>query len=1258
MVTIRRINTGGAAYTDTQGNLWEADNYFSGGNVYSKTVAIANTVEDPLYQDERWLDKFAYAIPVDNGEYTVNLKFSELFWTEVGQRVFDVNAENQLVIDDLDIFKEAGGINIALDKSFKLKVTDGTLNLDFLASINNAKIDGIEIIPVGTTPTPTPTPTGKTIRINAGGKAYTDSQGNVWSADNYFDIGNTYGITSAIANTGEDPVYQDLRWLKKFSYAIPVENGDYTVKLKFAETYWTAAGKRVFDVSAENQLKIDDLDVFKAAGGNNIAIDQSFNVKVADGTLNLDFLASVNNAIINGIEITPATTPTPTPTPTGKTIRINAGGKAYTDSQGNVWSADNYFDIGNTYGITSAIANTGEDPVYQDLRWLKKFSYAIPVENGDYTVKLKFAETYWTAAGKRVFDVSAENQLKIDDLDVFKAAGGNNIAIDQSFNVKVADGTLNLDFLASVNNAIINGIEITPATTPTPTPTPGAIRINIGGAAYTDTKGNKWDADQAQYLLGNSNIYKTTAEIGKTEDDPIYQDDRYAQNLAYEIPVAAGNYRVNLHFAENFFTDFNDRIFDVSLEGQKVFSDVDIFKQSKNAFFTGNNSALVLSVPTVSVSDGKLNLNLDASVNNALLSGLEIIPLTGPQVILQQTQGRTEVTEGSAGDSYSLVLNTQPTTNVTINVVKGDRLTTDKTSLTFTPANWNVPQTVTVNVVDDKIAQGADNLTISHTISTTDSNYRNLTIPELPVSVNDNDTVAVSFTKKTVASITAPSTAAWGPDGRLYVGTYSGEIRAYTFDENYNVTNTQIITTIQDKAGNKPNILGIAFNPYDQSGSPSIYVAHTRLYGNGGSAFPKTEQSFYSGQVSILDGANFSNLTALVTGLPTSNQDHGINALTFDQKGDLYINVGSNTNAGVINDNIGGLPESPLSAAILKAEISKPGFKGNIKYVLQNPLPPGYEIPAGLTFDPADSQAFGDVANVVPGTDVSVYASGLRNPFGAVFTTKGLLYATDNGHNPDFGELSTSATTSIPAPGAPDELNLIKQGEYYGSANRNRGRTDDRQNVYYGPDQPSIPGVYTAPLTTFASSTNGIDEYRATTFQSQLRGNLIAQQWNQKLYSVALSADGTKVIKNTVINADSPVADGLSVLTGPRGAILGIDYADNSVSVATVDDLYIVDTTAYDIFPWRAPAAGGNTFMIGGKNFGNLGNTEVSIGGQVAKLTAVSSQRISGILPNFTNNQFIDPNKDGLLDVRVNSNGQTSVITDAFAPLNGSAIFV
>uniref|UniRef100_A0ACD5GR65 Uncharacterized protein n=1 Tax=Desertifilum tharense IPPAS B-1220 TaxID=1781255 RepID=A0ACD5GR65_9CYAN len=75
---------------------------------------------------------------------------------------------------------------------------------------------------------------------------------------------------------------------------------------------------------------------------------------------------------------------------------------------------------------------------------------------------------------------------------------------------------------------------------------------------------------------------------------------------------------------------------------------------------------------------------------------------------------------------------------------------------------------------------------------------------------------------------------------------------------------------------------------------------------------------------------------------------------------------------------------------------------------------------------------FGGVADVVPGVDVSVYASGLRNPFDLVWTTKGLLYATDNGANVNFGDVSTSATTQKPfTQNVPDELNLIQAGAYY-----------------------------------------------------------------------------------------------------------------------------------------------------------------------------------------------------------------------------------
>src|SRR5690606_13473001 len=61
------------------------------------------------------------------------------------------------------------------------------------------------------------------------------------------------------------------------------------------------------------------------------------------------------------------------------------------------------------------------------------------------------------------------------------------------------------------------------------------------------------------------------------------------------------------------------------------------------------------------------------------------------------------------------------------------------------------------------------------------------------------------------AGISGPTTADWDADGRLYVGTINGLIRAYTFDDNYTVTATQNINTLSGLS-NK-NILGVATNP-------------------------------------------------------------------------------------------------------------------------------------------------------------------------------------------------------------------------------------------------------------------------------------------------------------------------------------------------------------------------------------------------------------------------------------------------------------
>ena len=78
-----------------------------------------------------------------------------------------------------------------------------------------------------------------------------------------------------------------------------------------------------------------------------------------------------------------------------------------------------------------------------------------------------------------------------------------------------------------------------------------------------------------------------------------------------------------------------------------------------------------------------------------------------PGVVVTESSGSTDVTEGGATDNYSVELATQPTANVTVTLVSGAQATVNPTQLVFTPANWNIPQDVTVTAVDDALAEGA-----------------------------------------------------------------------------------------------------------------------------------------------------------------------------------------------------------------------------------------------------------------------------------------------------------------------------------------------------------------------------------------------------------------------------------------------------------------------------------------------------------------------------------------------------------------------
>ena len=140
------VNAGGASYTGSQGQTWVGDYGYSAGNSYSTGNSISNTVAVPLYQSERYNQStFQYQFSVSNGAHTVTLKFAEIYFLLVGQRVFNVVINGQTVLANFDIVASAGGGFVAIDRQFPVNVTNGLITIQFVPVVQYPKINAIRI---------------------------------------------------------------------------------------------------------------------------------------------------------------------------------------------------------------------------------------------------------------------------------------------------------------------------------------------------------------------------------------------------------------------------------------------------------------------------------------------------------------------------------------------------------------------------------------------------------------------------------------------------------------------------------------------------------------------------------------------------------------------------------------------------------------------------------------------------------------------------------------------------------------------------------------------------------------------------------------------------------------------------------------------------------------------------------------------------------------------------------------------------------
>lgn len=210
------------------------------------------------------------------------------------------------------------------------------------------------------TPAPTPTPNPKgSVAIDAGGAG----AGN-FVADTDFSGGTAATHTptvdtSGVTNAAPQEVYQTERF-GNFTYTIPglTANASYTVRLHFAETFWTTTGQRTFNVSINNTQVLQNFDIVAAAGGANRAVIEQFTENASSsGTFTIQFTTVINNAKVDGIEIIPSGIPTPTPTPK-PTPTPNPNGPKYSFEDGGL---DGWSSTGHVSSLQNSTAVGGQN---------------------------------------------------------------------------------------------------------------------------------------------------------------------------------------------------------------------------------------------------------------------------------------------------------------------------------------------------------------------------------------------------------------------------------------------------------------------------------------------------------------------------------------------------------------------------------------------------------------------------------------------------------------------------------------------------------------------------------------------------------------------------------------------------------------------------------------------------------------------------------------------------------------------------------
>ncbi|HYO09542.1 MAG TPA: tandem-95 repeat protein, partial [Tepidisphaeraceae bacterium] len=252
--------------------------------------------------------------------------------------------------------------------------------------------------------------------------------------------------------------------------------------------------------------------------------------------------------------------------------------------------------------------------------------------------------------------------------------------------------------------------------------------VNYGGMPVADVSLSNTDDDTAGVSVSAASS-TTTSEAGGTSSFNVVLTSQPSADVV--IPIASSNaLEGTVSTSSLTFTAANWNVAQtVTVTGANDFvDDGDIGYQVT----TGDAASADPGYSGMAVADVALtNLDNDAA-------GIIVTPTSG-----------LVTTEAGGQASFNVRLNSQPTGDVTIGITSGNTAegTLSTTLLTFTAANWNVDQTVTVTGVNEQVDDGNQLYTISTAPAvSSDPSYNNLDAANVTITNTDDDTAGITVT--------------------------------------------------------------------------------------------------------------------------------------------------------------------------------------------------------------------------------------------------------------------------------------------------------------------------------------------------------------------------------------------------------------------------------------------------------------------------------------------------------------------------------